>query len=142
MRVLGCGVSPPPDKRQFSNVDSIVRNAVVKSKLGVGSNSFPRRIPVESAESLAKDSALGPIARDEESDSHFLRSWKTRRNRLASAFSSLTRVCEEKFLRPTCLVPENWRQRIQYFCVLTPVECAVLVGSNSLSLSQDFSRHI
>lgn len=72
MRVLGCGVSPPPDKRRFSNVNSSTRYTIAKGKPGVWNDS-PARTFIENAESLARGSAFDQVAEGETRDQSFLR---------------------------------------------------------------------
>jgi len=81
--VLGCGASPPPDKRRFSSVASI-RDTIVRGILDVRYDS-PVKTFLEGAEAYARDR----IARYERHEREPLRSFDARHDRrvLCSDFS-------------------------------------------------------
>lgn len=103
MRVLGCGVSSPPDKRQFSSVNSI-RNTIANGKPVCAENDSPAEIFLESAgdsDRIVKDSG-------------FLQSLRTEYDcttiTVSSGTSSISRE-RRKFFRSTCFTFDNSRQQ-------------------------------
>lgn len=104
MRVLGCGVSSPPDKRQLSSVNSI-RNTVANGGQLVGAgNDSPARTFLVSAGSFAGGS--GRIAEDGRFP------WCLTTATATTAVSSGAR----RFLRSTCFFTlGNSRGRSHYF---------------------------
>jgi hypothetical protein len=76
--VLGCGASPPPDKRRFSSVDSI-RDTIVRGILDVRYDG-PVIIFLEGAKSYARD-RIARNERNERNERESLRSLDARRDR-------------------------------------------------------------
>ncbi|XP_020300834.1 uncharacterized protein LOC109864229 [Pseudomyrmex gracilis] len=120
MRVLGCGVSPPPDKRQFSNVNSI-RNTIARGKPGARNDS-PVRTFIESAEFYARGSRAlaGRIDEEEKNNNRrFFGSLKIWRD--CTTPSGLLTIAEEarrggSSTRSTCsITEENSRAHVSGF---------------------------
>ncbi|CAL1687748.1 unnamed protein product [Lasius platythorax] len=139
MRVPGCGVSSPPDKRQFSSVDSEARNPAIRSDAGepgVGSNdsrrSSPARTFIESAESStrrsgASGSALARVVKDfltkSEDRKRRVRGSKDRRRRDSASLHREEHarqvVGQRRFhVRATCLVLGKTSRKHQLYGIL------------------------
>lgn len=115
MRVLGrCGISSPPDKRQFSSVNSI-RNTIADGGRGAGSGS-PARTFLESAGSFARGS--GRIARDGRSPWSPRSPRSPRDHRIVAAGTCPIAREQIKFPRSTCLstLGELARTRLRAPC--------------------------
>jgi len=144
MRVLGCGVSSPPDKRQeFSSVDSY-RNTTIRSnagETGVGSiRDSPARTLIESAESLARGaSSAKDEGKSEEDRKRSLRGLKNRRHCDTAALGLAPQVRQlEEYPRTTCLILGKSRKRLSndIFAIdgLSPVTASgAVLGTRSLA---------
>lgn len=113
MRVLGCGVSPPPDKRQFRSVDS-VRNTVTGGKAA-------RTFIESAAESFARVSALDQIARDDKSGRRSPAGLKTRIAPSGRRPAAGVRQ-RESSIRAACLAAEEESQGRLYGVVSSASE--------------------
>lgn len=132
MRVLGCGVSSPPDKRQeFSSVDGY-RNTTIRSnagEAGVGNiRDSSARTLIESAESFARGASSvkdeGKRPEGEEDRKRFLRGSKDRCHRDTAALG--------EYARTTCFILGKSRKRSSNDILANAASGAVL-GTRSLA---------
>lgn len=152
MRVLGCGVSSPPDKRQqFSSVDS-ARNIIRTNagEAGVGNDSSARTF-TESAESFARGASstlvVGRVVKDEgkseEDRKRSLRGLKDRRHCDTASFGLASKVGEREYVRNTCFTLGKSRKQLYGIFAIdsVPPTSGAILRTRSLAIDILCNRH-
>ncbi|KAM0726237.1 hypothetical protein ACS0PU_007421 [Formica fusca] len=152
MRVLGCGVSSPPDKRQqFSSVNS-ARN-IIRTKAGeagVGKDRSARTF-IESAESFARGASstliVARIVKDEgkseEDRKRSLWGLKDCRHCDTASFGLAPEVDQREYVQTTCFTLGKSRKQLYGIFAIdsVPPTSGAILRTRSLAIDILCNRH-